>query len=184
MSMAYLLRALLLLLLFGLLTTIGAAYHLFSFSISHISLAIVLMLFLLFIQAFIMFYFIGVNRLVENIQVTLNTQHDIKELFPDKVPDDLTYYIKSLNRIGYATQLNKRKTVPWAALIMVLFIIGFLLGGSHDTGGVSKDVHVGVILGFCAAFAIGFFKQWIYLGKAHKQLRELKDIFNLSDHAM
>ncbi len=69
-------------------------------------------------------------------------------------------------------------------LMLVLGSIGFLLGGAHDTGLVVKTVHSGVIYGFMAAMLIGFVRQWIYLGKSHILLRELKSTFGMSDDAM
>ena len=68
--------------------------------------------------------------------------------------------------------------------MLVLGSIGFLLGGAHDTGMVVKTVHSGVIYGFIAAMLIGFVRQWIYLGKSHILLRDMKGLFGMSRDAM
>jgi hypothetical protein len=85
--------------------------------------------------------------------------------------------------LHYQTGLCKRQTIPWTALILVLGIIAFLFGGAFHTGQVSRMVHVGLILGF-ASIHFGFYKQWTYLGRANKYLRELKELFNISNNAM
>lgn len=181
--MAYILRTLLFLLLLGFIITIGSAYGWIDVGFQHIALSIPLMLFLIFVQAFIMFYFIGVNKLIENVMGVLYSKTNLKELF-DEIPSDLTPFLKKVNQLHYTTTLCKRQTVPWTALILVLGIAAFLLGGAYHTGQVSKNVHVGVVLGFVMAFIIGFYKEWKYLGKAHRLLRDLKKTFDLADHRM
>ena len=99
--MAHILRSLLLILFFGFLLTVAAAYGLVNLGFQHIALSIPLMLFLIFVQAFIMFYFIGVNKLIENVMGVLYSKNkgSLKELF-DEVPNDLTPYLKKINQPG------------------------------------------------------------------------------------
>lgn len=141
-------------------------------------------MYLIFTQAFIMFYFIGVHRLVENVLTALQSSTQLETLFDPPIPRDLTPYQKDVNRLFYQTNMCKRQTIPWTALILVLGIVSFLLGGAYHTGQVDRMVHVGVVLGFAAAFFIGFIKQWMYLGRANKYLRELKNLFNISKDSM
>lgn len=181
--MAYLLRLLLSFMGLFFITTVLTAHHLIPWDWHHISLSIPLILLLIFTQAFIMFYFIGVSRLVDNIMGHLNSRQGLDQLF-DTPPEDLTPYQQKMNRIHYQTSMFKRQTVPWSALIITLGIFGFLLGAALDTGNTSYEVHVGVVYGFSIAFLIGFYKQWIYLGKAHLVLREVKYLFMISDDSM
>ncbi len=183
--MAYLLRFLLSIsfLSFILLGIIAHGY--LELEYSHIEIAIPSIMFLIFAQAFIMFYFIGVARMVENVHNVLcaEKKDTLKELF-DNPPEDLTPYLKKVNRFVYQTKLSKRQTIPWTALILILGIFGFLLGGAHHTGMVDKSVHSGVIYGFLGAFIIGFVRQWFYLGKTHQLLREIKALFLIPDNQM
>lgn len=181
--MAYLLRALLLIMFGAILLTVAAAFGVVNLNYSHIELAIPSFIYLIFTQAFVMFYFIGVSRLTENVHNALNTEGHLGELF-DSPPEDLTPYKKKANQFVYQTQLSKRQTIPWTMLMLVLGTIGFLLGGAHDTGLVSKTVHSGVIYGFIAAMLIGLVRQWYYLGKSHKLLRQLKSLFSIPDDSM
>ena len=130
-----------------------------------------------------MFYFIGVARLVENVWTALNSQNNLHELFDDP-PADLAPYKKRVARFVHESVLSKRQTIPWTILMLVLGSIGFLLGGAHDTGLVSKAVHSGVVYGFIVAMLIGFVRQWIYLGKSHILLREMKGLFGMSSDQM
>lgn len=150
---------------------------------SHIQTALPSFLFLIFIQAFVMFYFIGVARLVENVWNVLNSANNLHELF-DEPPSDLSPYKKRVARFVHESSLSKRQTIPWTILMLVLGSIGFLLGGAHDTGLVEKTVHSGVVYGFMAAMFIGFFRQWIYLGKSHLLLRDMKGLFGMSSDQM
>ena len=182
--MNYLLRALLLLSFVAFWYIIAVAYGFFPQQHSHIALSIPFIMYLIFSQAFIMFYFIGVHRLVENVLTALQSSTQLDTLFDPPFPSDLTPYQKNVNKLFYQTNLCKRQTIPWTALILVLGIVAFLLGGAYHTGQVDRMVHVGVVLGFAAAFCIGFFKQWMYLGRANKYLRELKELFNISRNTM
>ena len=181
--MAYFLRFLLVIMTLGLLLTLLSAFHIQLTPYGHIQLAIPSFILTIFIQAFIMFYFIGVSRFTENIAHMLSQKKDLNQLF-DEIPQDLSPYSKKLERYLYSTSLAKRKTIPWTMLILVLGSIGFLLGGAHDTGLVQKTTHSGVIFGFFAAVAIGFYHQWLYLGKTHLQLREIKYLFSIPHHQM
>lgn len=163
---------------------VAVAYGMIPSEFGHIGLSIPYILFLIFTQAFIMFYFIGVHRLVENVLTVLTTRQDLGSLFEEPYPSDLTIYQKDVNRLHYQTNLSKRQTVPWTGLILTLGILAFLLGGAHHTGQVSRIIHVGVIFGFAIAFSIGFYKQWKYLGKVNIYLRELKETFGLSQNSM
>jgi hypothetical protein len=167
----------------GVLTTISVALGWFDINFGHIQLAIPTFMYVIFIQAFVMFYFIGVARLVENVWTALNSQDNLSELFQE-VPGDLEPYKKKVARYVHETQLSKRQTIPWTMLMLVLGTIAFLLGGAHDTGMVTKVVHSGVAYGFLAAMIIGFVRQWFYLGKSHQLLGEIKALFGISRNAM
>ena len=181
--MAYLLRGLLLLMISGIFLTSALSLGWVTLPQSHIQVAIPSFIFLIFIQAFVMFYFIGVARLVENVWNVLQSEQNLHELF-DTPPADLGPYKKRTARFVHESTLSKRQTIPWTILMLILGSIGFLLGGAHDTGLVAKTVHSGVIYGFIAAMVIGFVRQWIYLGKSHILLRELKGLFGMSSDAM
>jgi len=181
--MAYLLRFLIIVMVAGLFLTTAVALNWINMEFGHIQLAIPAFMFTIFIQAFVMFYFIGVTRLVENVWNALNSDANLSELF-EEAPADLEPYKKKVARFVHETQLSKRQTIPWTILMLVLGTIAFLLGGAHDTGMVSRTVHSGVAYGFFAAMAIGVVRQWYYLGKSHKLLRELKGLFGMSDDAM
>ncbi len=182
-DMAYLLRVLLFIMFIGVFLTVGTALNILDLGFSHIQLAIPTFLFTIFIQAFVMFYFIGVARLVENVFTILSSQKNLKELF-DNPPDDLAPYMKKVKRLQYQTTIAKRQTIPWTILMLTIGSFGFLLGGAHDTGLVVKIVHSGVIYGFIATLLIGLYRQWIQLGKSHQTLRDLKGTFGMSDNAM
>lgn len=181
--MAYLLRFLLIVMVAGILLTAGVALGWWDIGFGHIQLAIPTFLYVIFIQAFVMFYFIGVARLVENVWNALNSEGNINELF-DNPPTDLEPYKKKVSRYVHESQLSKRQTIPWTMLMLVLGTIAFLLGGAHDTGLVTKVVHSGVAYGFIASMFIGFFRQWFYLGKSHLLLGEMKALFGISRDAM
>lgn len=181
--MAHLLRFLLILMVASVVLTIGVALGYFPVEMGHIRLAIPTFMYVMFIQAFVMFYFIGVSRLVENVWNTLNSQANLTELF-DEPPTDLEPYRKKVARYVHESQLSKRQTIPWTILMLILGSLAFLLGGAHDTGLVSKVVHSGVSYGFFAAMAIGFVRQWYYLGKSHFLLGEMKALFGISRDSM
>ena len=181
--MAYLLRFFLLVMITGIILTTSVALGWLDIGFGHIQLAIPTFMYVIFIQAFVMFYFIGVSRLVENVWTALNSTENLSELF-DSVPDDLTPYKKKVARYVHESQLSKRQTIPWTMLMLVLGTIAFLLGGAHDTGLVRKIIHSGVAYGFLASMVIGFVRQWIYLGKSHLLLGEMKGLFGMSRDAM
>jgi hypothetical protein len=181
--MAYLLRFLLVLMLFSILLTTSVAMGWINFGFGHIQLAIPSFMYLIFIQAFVMFYFIGVARLVENVWVALNSVDNLNELF-EEIPSDLDPYKKKVARFVHQAQLSKRQTIPWTILMLVLGTIAFLLGGAHDTGLVTKIVHSGVAYGFISSMLIGFVRQWYYLGKSYLLLGDLKGLFGISRNAM
>lgn len=181
--MAYLLRFLLVVMVSGVILTTAVALGWVQLELGHIRLAIPAFMYVIFIQAFVMFYFIGVSRLVENVWNALNSQANLNELF-DHPPADLEPYKKKVARYVHESQLSKRQTIPWTMLMLVLGTLAFLLGGAHDTGLVRKVIHSGVAYGFIAAMTIGFFRQWYYLGKSHHLLRELKGLFGISRDAM
>jgi hypothetical protein len=181
--MAHLLRFLLLVMVIAILLTTSVALGWLNVGMGHIQLAIPSFMYVIFIQAFVMFYFIGVSRLVENVWNALNSQGNLNELF-DEIPSDLEPYKKKVSRYVHESQLSKRQTIPWTMLMLVLGTIAFLLGGAHDTGMVSKVVHSGVAYGFIVAMGIGFYRQWLYLGKSHLLLGEIKALFGISRDAM
>ncbi len=163
--MAYLLRFLLVVMVGGITLTTTVALGWLDFGFGHIQLAIPTFMYVIFIQAFVMFYFIGVSRLVENVWNALNSEANLGELF-EEAPKDLEPYKKKVARYVHESQLSKRQTIPWTMLMLVLGTIAFLLGGAHDTGLVSKVVHSGVAYGFIVAMLIGFFRQWFTSEKA------------------
>lgn len=181
--MAYLLRILLLIMVAGIVLTIAVAFSWVDVKFGHIQLAIPAFMYVIFIQAFVMFYFIGVARLVENVWNALNSQSNLNELF-EHPPEDLEPYKKKVARYVHESQLSKRQTIPWTMLMLVLGTIAFLLGGAHDTGLVSKVVHSGVVFGFLGSMLIGFVRQWHYLGKSHVLLGEMKALFGMSRDSM
>lgn len=181
--MAYLLRAIILLTLFGILLVIASAHSLIHLPINHIHLAIPTFIFIIFEQSFVMFYFIGVSKFTENIHIILHTKTNLKEIF-ESPPEDLTPYIKKTNILYYEANLGKKQTTPWSILILVLGMIAFFLGAAHDTNLVNKSTHSGVVYGFLAATLIGSVRQWYYLGKSHTLLRKVKTLFSIPDQIM
>ncbi len=181
--MAYLLRFLLVVMVAGITLTVTVALGWVQINFGHIHLAIPTFIYVVFIQAFVMFYFIGVSRLVENVWNALNSSGNLGELF-DQPPVDLEPYKKKVSRYVHEATLSKRQTVPWTILMLILGTIAFLLGGAHDTGMVRKVVHSGVAYGFLAAMLIGFVRQWYYLGKSQVLLGEMKSLFGMSRDAM
>lgn len=181
--MAYLLRALILLMIIGMSTTLMAAKGWVQLPLGHIQLAIPSFIYTIFAQAFVMFYFIGIARLTKNVHLILNSGTNLKELFEDP-PNDLGPYTKKVEKFVQDSELAKRQTIPWTMLMLVLGMIAFLLGGAHDTGLVQKHIHSGVVYGFFAAMFIGFIRQWYYLKKGHILLRKLKALFQIPDGQM
>ena len=181
--MAYLLRVLNLLMVFGIVLTAGVALGWWEVGYGHIQLAIVTFIYTIFAQAFIMFYFIGVARLMNNVYAVLTTETNLGELF-DAPPEDLGPYKKKTIKFVQDSDRCKRQTIPWTMLMLILGSIAFLLGGAHDTGLVSKVVHSGVVYGFMAAMFIGFFRQWYYLKVSHVALRKVKALYEIPDGQM
>jgi len=108
----------------GILLTAGVALGWFPIQFGHIQLAIPTFLFTIFIQAFVMFYFIGVARLVENVWNALNSEANLSELF-DSPPSDLEPYKKKVARFVHEAQLSK------AAMLIGFFRQWHYLGKSH-----------------------------------------------------
>lgn len=181
--MAYLLRGLNVLMIIAIALTTSTALGLIDLTLSHISVAIPSYIYVIFAQAFIMFYFIGVAKLTNNVMYIIKTKTNLDEIF-EQAPDDLEPYEKKLGQFVHEANTAKRQTVPWAILMIILGMIAFLLGGAHDTNLVSKTTHSGVVYGFIMAMLIGFYKQWSYLGKAHILLRKLKTLFSIPDGQM
>lgn len=181
--MAYLLRGLILIMLLSTLLTVSVALDFFSFPFSHIQLAIVSFLYTIFAQAFVMFYFIGINRLMKNVYEILGSEKNLSELF-ENPPEDLSPYKKKVYKFVLDSERGKRQTIPWTMLMLVLGMIAFLLGGAHDTNLVSKTTHSGVVYGFLAAMLIGFVRQWHYLKVGHISLRKIKTLFEIPDGQM
>lgn len=181
--MAYLLRVLILLMVLGIGLTAGVALGWWEVGYGHIQLAIVTFIYTIFAQAFVMFYFIGVARLMNNVYAVLTSEQNLGELF-DSPPQDLDPYKKKTIKFVQDSDRCKRQTIPWTMLMLVLGSIAFLLGGAHDTGLVSKVVHSGVVYGFIVAMLIGFFRQWHYLKVSHVALRKVKALFEIPDGSM
>ena len=70
--MAYLLRTLNIIMLIGILVTTLLGKHLIEIPYGHIQIAIPAFLLAIFVQAFVMFYFIGTARMVDNIVMILH----------------------------------------------------------------------------------------------------------------
>jgi hypothetical protein len=181
--MAYLLRTLLIVMISGITLTILTAMGHTPLSLTHVQVAIPSFLYLIFAQAFVMFYFIGSSRLADNVVNVLNSPAHLDEIF-EKAPESLDPYKKKANQFQYDASLCKRKTIPWTMMMLALGMLAFFLGAAHDTSMVNKSVHVGVVYGFLAAMVIGIVKQWYYLGKTHMMLRKIKYLFELPDHQM
>ncbi|MCP4913944.1 MAG: hypothetical protein GY909_12600 [Oligoflexia bacterium] len=181
--MAYLLRFLIVLMVLGIGLTASKALGWVDIQFGHIQLAIVAFLYTIFAQAFVMFYFIGISRLVMNVYEILHGQTNLNELF-DNPPEDLEPYMKKVKKFVQDADRCKRQTIPWTMLMLVLGSIAFLLGGAHDTNLVSKTTHSGVVYGFIVAMLIGFFRQWYYLKVGHILLRKLKTLFEIPDGQM
>ena len=181
--MAYLLRTLIVLMIASILLTALLALKIIHLSFSHIQIAIPSFIYTIFAQAFVMFYFIGVARLTNNVYTIVNSGSNLNELF-DNPPEDLTPYIEKTKKFVEEADRSKRQTIPWTILMLILGMIAFLLGGAHDTGLVQKTTHSGVVLGFLIAMSIGFFRQWYYLGKTHSLLRKLKGLYGMADGQM
>ena len=181
--MVYLLRALIVFMFLGVSLTMLLAYRWMDWELGHIRTAIAVFIYAIFTQAFVMFYFIGVARFVDNVFRILKTEKNLDELFVNP-PDDLTPYLKQVARMHYEAKVGRRQTVPWAILMLVLGTIAFLLGAAHDTGLVDRAVHSGVAYGFFVVMTVGFFRQWYYLGRAHRMLRRLKGLFEIPDGQM
>ena len=181
--MAYLLRTLIVLMIASILLTALLALKVVHLPMSHIQVAIPAFIYTIFAQAFVMFYFIGVSRLTNNVYSIVNSGTNLSELF-DIPPTDLAPYIEKTKKFVEDADRCKRQTIPWTILMLILGMIAFLLGGAHDTGLVQKTTHSGVVLGFFIAMTIGFFRQWYYLGKSHLLLRKLKTLYGMADGQM
>lgn len=181
--MAYLLRTLIVLMIASIILTNLLALNLIQLNVNHIQLAIPAFLYTIFAQAFVMFYFIGVSRLTNNVYTIVRTGTSLKELF-ETPPEDLTPYIEKTKKFVEEADRSKRQTIPWTIMMLILGMIAFLLGGAHDTGLVQNTTHSGVVLGFFIAMMIGFFRQWYYLGKTHILLRKLKTLYSIPDGSM
>ena len=181
--MAYLLRGLITIMMLSIFTTALLALKVIHLPLSHIQIAIPAFIYTIFAQAFVMFYFIGVSRLTNNVYTIVNSGTNLNELF-EVPPADLTPYIEKTKTFVEEADRSKRQTIPWTILMLILGMIAFLLGGAHDTGLVQKTTHSGVVLGFIIAMSIGFFRQWFYLGKSHLLLRKVKGLYGLADAQM
>lgn len=181
--MIYLLRCLIVLMFASIILTALLALKIIHLPLGHIQVAIPSFIYTIFTQAFVMFYFIGVARLTNNVYSIVTSGTNLNELF-DEAPTDLSPYIEKTKKFVEEADRCKRQTVPWTVLMLILGMIAFLLGGAHDTGLVQKTTHSGVVLGFMIAMTIGFFRQWYYLGKSHVLLRKLKKLYGMADAQM
>lgn len=156
--------------------------------LSHILWAVPFVIMLIFINAFVMFYFIGVKQLVVNIVHNLQNPkpEQLAEYFAgsEHVPQDLTPYLSKLNRFYYVVNQAKRKSIPWCMLTLTLGILAFLLGAAHHTLVVNKSVHVGVVIGYLVASTLGCYWMLKHLRASHQTLRALKSLFGLESHRM
>jgi hypothetical protein len=181
--MAHFLKALNLLMVTMMTLTFLSAIGYDFLDIDHIRLAIPSFLLVIFVQAFVMFFFIGCYRLIENVFLSLSQESSLDELF-EVPPQDLTPYLRKTKTLYYQAKVAKRQTTAWAVLMLLLGMIAFLLGGAYDTGLVSIYAHAGVVYGFMIVMYIGVWRQWIYLTKAHQNLRVLKALFEIPDAQM
>jgi len=187
--MSYLLQFLLLAItLLGWLTA-GIAFGFLPYFIeSHILLSIPFVIGLIFVMAFVMFYFIGVRQLIVNVLQSLQSSNrdQLVEYFEHKesIPKDLTPYLSKLNRYYYIANQAKRRSIPWCILILILGILGFLLGAAHHTNVVDKSIHVGVVLGYLTASTLGCAWMIKNLRDANRTLRSMKELFGLKSHQM
>jgi hypothetical protein len=182
--MAFLLRVLNILMILGLGVVFLTAKGIIDFDgQNHLGLAIPYFIFAIFVQAFTMFYFIGVGRFTKNIYEIISTGQRLDELF-EEVPENFKKYEEKVKKFFFDSETFKRQTIPWTMLMLTLGTIAFLLGGAHDTGLVAKHIHSGVSYGFAGASLIGFLRQWIYLGKAHLHLRKIKSLFMIDHNSM
>ncbi|GAB4411587.1 MAG: hypothetical protein OHK0056_15710 [Bacteriovoracaceae bacterium] len=181
--MANLLRSLLIIMLVVVGMTVFMGLRWIDINMDHRQFAIMSYLFTLFVQAFVMFYFIGISRLVKNVYEILHSEKDLDQLF-DENPGDLAPYKEKTIRFVQDSDRFKRQTIPWTMLMIILGAIAFLLGGAYDTHVVEKTTHSGVAYGFVFAMLIGFFRQWYFLGKGHILLRKLKYLFSIPDGQM
>jgi ABC-type multidrug transport system fused ATPase/permease subunit len=181
--MAYLLRSLIVIMILSVLLTALLALKIIHLRFGHIQVAIPTFIYTIFAQAFVMFYFIGVARLANNVYSIITSGTNLNELF-DTPPEDLSPYVEKTKKFVEEADRCKRQTIPWTILMLILGMIAFLLGGAHDTGLVQKTTHSGVVLGFFIAMMIGFFRQWYYLGKSHSLLRKLKTLYGIADAQM
>ena len=182
--MAYLLRVIMALTYLGLLFIICAAMQWLPVSLNHIKMAIPFFIFMIFEQAFVMFFFIGVSRLTVNVYNSLESK-DFDSIGIEATSDEvLANLLEKSRTFVHNSNLSKRKVIPWTMLTLTLGTFAFLLGGAHDTGLVAKHIHSGVVLGFVIAATLSTIFQWRYLGKIHLLLRKLKTTFSLPDHQM
>ena len=181
--MAYILRTLILLMVLGVALTTLVAFKLLEINWGHIELALVSFIYTIFVQSFVMFYFIGVSRLVRNIYQILQSEQHLPELF-EHPPTDLAPYLKKTAKFVQDTNLCKRKVIPWTMLMLLLGTLAFLLGAAHDTGMVDRTTHSGVVYGFIVAMLLGFAHQWHYLKVGHRTLRKVKTLYQIPDGQM
>ena len=95
--MAYLLRGLNIIMIIAIAMTTLAALDLIDLSLSHISVAIPSYIYTIFAQAFIMFYFIGVAKLTNNVMYIIKTKTNLEEIF-EVAPENLDPYEKKLSQ--------------------------------------------------------------------------------------
>ena len=180
--MAYLLRGLLLLMVAGVILTMLTAFGLVELSLNHIQIAIPVFLYTIFAQAFVMFYFIGVSRLINNIWTIFSTSTNLSELFDN--PPKTSHHIQKKLRNLFMTLLvaNDRQSLDYDDV-----------SSWHDCFSTRwcsrykycrKTTHSGVVYGFFVAMMIGFVRQWYYLGQSHVLLRKVKTLFEIPDAQM
>lgn len=181
--MAYLLRALVLLVAVLMAALFSHAKGWIELPYGHIKLAIPIFLVVMFTQTFVMFFFIGISRMVKNIHFILHGKTDLDQLFDDP-PEDLSPYMKKVTRFKYKADTYKRKIIPWIVLSILLGTITFLMGGAYDTGAVERNTHLGLSYGFLFTLFMGLISQWKYLKEVHLLLRQVKSTFDIEDHSM
>jgi hypothetical protein len=106
--MAYLLRTLIVLMVASVLLTALLALKMITLPFGHIQVAIPTFIYTIFAQAFVMFYFIGVARLTNNVYAIVSSGANLHELF-DHPPEDLSPYIEKTKKFVEDADRCKRQ---------------------------------------------------------------------------
>lgn len=150
---------------------------------SHIILALTSFIYFIFAEAFILFYLIGVGRMVENIKEKL-AKGDLSDLVEEGQEVDLVLYRKKMVIFEQKIKNIKSRNVPWTILTLFLGSICFLSGGAFDTALIERTTHLGLGIGFGVSLLISYFWHTTGIIQADRLLSNLKEIFSLSRNSM